>query len=476
MNVPAFIYQVESVTTSADLFTPVSLFSRLRQLFPEALLLESGDYRGAEGSRSYLCAEALARFSVEDGVLHLERPDHTRESRAVTQPGAVVAEFTAFQASLAFAATPDCADMLGWFGYLGYSALPYLEKIAFPKPPAPQEDIPALQYALYRYVLRFDHFHNTLTILRMVRADATETGTTMTAPELLARIERNDATQYPFHTCGPEDAEISDADFVSVIARAQHHIQRGDVFQVVPSRKFRRAYRGDEFQVYRALRSVNPSPFMFFYDYGAFSLFGSSPEAQLLVQDGTAHIHPIAGTLPRGADAASDQALAARLARDPKETAEHVMLVDLARNDLYRHCVNVRVESYQEIQFFSHVIHLVSQVAGDLRPGVTALQVLADAAPAGTLSGAPKHRAMQLIHEWEPTPRSFYGGALGFLGADGSCLHAIMIRTFLARGRTLIYQAGAGIVASSVAENEVLEVAHKLGALRRAIELQSAEC
>lgn len=475
-------FSVESVSVCADLFTPVSLYSQLRQLFTETLLLESGDSRGVTGSISYLCADPLARFSLHGGRLRRNISGRAEQITEITGAEALRSEFAAFQASFVCSVPPassGASSMLGLFGYTGYHALPYLETIEFAKPQAPAEDIPAIYYALYRYVLRFDHFRQTLEVVRLVPekpADAADDAanqpieSVLTAAQLLARLRRNDAPQHPFCALGEELAETTDADFAALVVRAQQHIQRGDVFQVVPSRKFRRAYRGDEFQVYRALRALNPSPFMFFYDYGAFALAGSSPEAQLLIKDGTAWIHPIAGTFPRGADAASDRALAEQLAQDPKEIAEHVMLVDLARNDLYRHCNAVRVESFREVQFFSHVIHLVSQVSGRLRPGATAWEVLADVSPAGTLSGAPKYRAMQLIHEWETTPRNFYGGAVGFFGLDGNCLHAIMIRTLLARQRTLFYQAGAGIVASSVPENEVREVGHKLRALRQAVE------
>lgn len=470
----ALRFQVETVTVTADLFTPVSLYSQLRQLFPETLLLESGDSRGTQGSISYLCAEPLAQFSLHAEQLRSTGPHFNQQVPANTLDSQSLAlAFETWQKSFAFDAPPEIASMLGVFGYTGYHALPYLETIKFPQPSADAENIPALHYALYRYLLRFDHFRQTLTLTRLIwpTSETSENEGVLTAQELLARLRRNDAPQHPFQALDAEQAEISDADFAGLVTQAQHHIQRGDVFQVVVSRKFRRAYQGDEFQVYRALRALNPSPFMFFYDYGAFALGGSSPEAQLLITDGTAWIHPIAGTFPRGADAASDRALAEQLANDPKETAEHVMLVDLARNDLYRHCDAVRVESFREVQFFSHVIHLVSQVSGRLRPDATAWQVLTDVSPAGTLSGAPKYRAMQLIHDWEATPRSFYGGALGFFGSNGNCLHAIMIRTFLAHRRTLIYQAGAGIVAASQPSREVSEVAHKLTAVRKAIEI-----
>jgi len=245
---------------------------------------------------------------------------------------------------------------------------------------------------------------------------------------------------------------------------------RGDVFQIVLSRRFEQPFTGDELNVYRALRSINPSPYLFFFDYGDYKLMGSSPEAQIIIKNGKAVVHPIAGTFKRTGDDETDKKEADRLLLDAKENAEHVMLVDLARNDLSRLCDDVKVEHYREVQYFSHVIHLVSEVSGSVRPGTNPFELLAKTFPAGTLSGAPKIKAMQLIDAFEPTARGSYGGGIGFVGFDGSCNHAIMIRTFLSKQNTLVYQAGAGVVAASKPENELQEVNNKLGALKKAIE------
>ncbi len=282
------------------------------------------------------------------------------------------------------------------------------------------------------------------------------------------------APEYEFARVGEEKANISDEDFAETVRTCQKHIRRGDVYQIVPSRKFVQPFRGDEFQVYRALRCINPSPFLFFFDYGNFALFGSSPEAQLLIRDRIATLHPIAGTYPRGANKTEDREFAEKLQNDPKESAEHVMLVDLARNDLNRNCSGVGVESFKQVEFYSHVIHLVSKVSGELAGSTSAAEILSDTFPAGTLSGAPKYKAMQILNDLEPSGRSFYGGSVGFLDLNGDCTQAIMIRSFLARKRKLIFQAGAGIVSDSDPLKETEEVRNKLGALRRAIEMAEA--
>jgi anthranilate synthase component 1 len=458
-----FNYTAETFQASADTVTPVSLYANLRQLFPETLLLECTETRSPETSCSYLCAAPLARFSVCNGVARLEKNGRRVDEYTLEGPAAVAA-VDAFRAALSVENAPDNAPDL--FGYFGFNAIPCLEDIAFPKPPPEAESIPALQFALYRYVFRFDHYRDTITALQL-----RETGDeAKPVSELYAEISRRQAPSFPFARVGEEIPDMSDGDFAAVVETCKRRIRRGDVFQIVPSRRFTQCYKGDEFQVYRALRRINPSPFLFFFDYGGFTLFGSSPEAQLLTRDGVARSMPIAGTYPRGTDAAHDHALANALRDDPKENAEHIMLVDLARNDLSRHCYPVAVEAFKEIEFYSHVIHLVSRVSGQLNEGATATQALAASFPAGTLSGAPKYRAMQLINQLEPAGRSFYGGCVGFFSLNGDSTHAIMIRSFLARQRQLIYQAGAGVVADSDPIKETAEVRNKLAALRRALE------
>lgn len=468
-------FNSEIVSASADRGTPVSLYANLRQIFPESLLLECLEYDTPETARSYLCADPILKFSISNGAARIELSGRKLKEIKLNSPQAAILAFDEFKDSIEieFAAEPQ-TDLTGLFGYVGFSAIPFLEDIQFKVAPPDEEQIPDFQFALYRYVFRFDHFQNQMTAVKL-RGISESKNETISPRELLDKIIFQRVPEYGFERIGAETSNNSDAGFAEMVRDCQQHIQRGDVFQIVPSRKFVQGYRGDEFQVYRALRRINPSPFLFYFDYGSFSLFGSSPEAQLLIRENTATIHPIAGTYPRGANAAEDREFAENLQNDPKESAEHVMLVDLARNDLSRHCSAVRVESFKQIEFFSHVIHLVSRVSGELNESASAAQVLADTFPAGTLSGAPKYRALEILNEIEPSGRSFYGGSVGFLGLNGECTQAIMIRSFLARRRKLIFQAGAGVVADSVPENETAEVRNKLAALRRAIESAEKE-
>jgi anthranilate synthase component 1 len=463
-------FSAEVVTFAADRGTPVSLYANLRQIFPESLLLECLEYDSPQTARSYLCADPILKFSIKDGAASVDFLGRKIKEMNLTAAQSAVSAFDEFQKSIRVEFSDKAqADLTGLFGYVGYSAIPFFEDIKFENLPPEDERIPDFQFALYRYVFRFDHFQNRLTAVKLREISEAENETT-SVKELLDRITFCRVPEYGFERIGKEISNNDDTDFAEMVRVCQKHIRRGDVFQIVPSRKFVQRYRGDEFVVYRALRQINPSPFLFFFDYGSFSLFGSSPEAQILIRENVATLHPIAGTYQRGDSKAEDRELAEKLQNDPKESAEHVMLVDLARNDLSRHCRNVRVESFKEIEFFSHVIHLVSRVTGELNESVSAAQIFADTFPAGTLSGAPKYRAMEILNDIEPSGRSFYGGSVGFFGLNGECTQAIMIRSFLARRRKLIFQAGAGVVADSVPENETAEVRNKLAALRRAIE------
>lgn len=463
----SFNFNAEILNASSDTTTPVAMYGNLRQIFPETLLLECVEPHQPETASSFVCADAVARFSIKNGKAEIEREGRKIAEFDLTSESAVAA-FDEFQNSIKIRSGEN-TNSAGLFGYVGFSAIPRFEDIRFSKLPPADEQIAEMQFALYRYVFRFDHFRNSLTAIKLQDAE-NAADKTISLSDLFAKITRRRPVEFPFSSEGNEAAEISDAEFAEIVRVCQRHIRRGDVFQIVPSRKFAVNYRGDEFAVYRALRRINPSPFLFFFDYGGFSLFGSSPEAQLLIKNKTATLHPIAGTYPRGQNEREDREFAGKLLADAKETAEHVMLVDLARNDLGRNCSSVKVEKFKTVEFYSHVIHLVSRVTGKLNDGVSAAQVFADTFPAGTLSGAPKYRAMQILNELEPSARSFYGGSVGFFGLDGSCTQAIMIRSFLARRRKLILQAGAGVVADSVPEKETAEVRNKLAALRRAIE------
>ena len=460
---------------------PVEMYANLRRIFPgKTLLLECAEPHAPEAVASFVCADPIAEFTIENGWARIECAGLSIEEIELRHTASAILALTRFQDSIKIRRGENRADekkLSGLFGYVGYGAIPYFEDIEFSKTPPDAERIPDAHFALYRFVFRFNHFQNTLAAIKLCETPSSENTNTVGLAELFAETTgKNTVESLPFATTGAEFSELSDEGFAEIVRVCQRHIRRGDVFQIVPSRKFVVPFQGDEFAVYRALRRINPSPYLFFFDYGKFSLFGSSPEAQLLINNKIATLHPIAGTYPRGKSEAQDLEFAERLSRDAKETAEHTMLVDLARNDLSRNCDRVRVEEFKKIEFFSHVIHLVSRVCGELNGAITnAAQILADTFPAGTLSGAPKYRAMQIINELEPSARSFYGGAVGFLELGGDVTLAIMIRSFLAKEEKLIFQAGAGIVADSVPENETAEVRNKLAALRRAVEQAERE-
>ena len=352
------------------------------------------------------------------------------------------------------------------FGYTSFDAVQFFDSISLASTTKPASDFPMIRYRLYQYVIAINHFKDEIFICENQIAGVESE---FTVVESLIRSK--DVPVFPFKTKGSETSNMTDEYYISIVKKGIASSLRGDVFQIVLSRRFQQSFTGDEFNVYRALRSINPSPYLFFFDYGDYKLMGSSPESQLIVKNGKAIVHPIAGTFKRTGDDAKDEALAEALLNDEKENAEHVMLVDLARNDLSRHATDVTVSSYRKVHYYSHVIHLVSEVTGKLNEGVQPFEILADTFPAGTLSGAPKFKAMQLINQYEPTHRGYYGGCIGLVGLDGSFNQAIMIRTFLSRNNTLYYQAGAGVVAKSVPENELQEVNNKLNALKNAIAL-----
>ena len=455
----------------ADTVTPVGLYLRLRDQYANCLLLESADYHGQQNAFSYLVCEPLATFELRrGGTLHQTLPGTPETTEALAHPREALTRLRDF----ATAGRPDPAAAklpfisTGLFGYMGYEAVQSFEDVTLDAAKVPAGDIPLIRYGVYRYVIAFNHFRQELHLFEHSVA-----GEDQPATDGLDRLENlvrhPSVPSFSFATVGEEQSNQTDDEFLARLTQGQAHCLRGDVFQIVLSRRFQQGFSGDEFNVYRALRSINPSPYLFYFDYGDYKIFGSSPEAQVLVQGREASLFPIAGTFRRTGHDAQDAALAQKLADDPKENAEHVMLVDLARNDLARHGDTVKVKVFREIQYYSHVIHLVSEVNATLAPEANPLQVVADTFPAGTLSGAPKHRAMQLIDELEPTARGYYGGALGHLGFGGDVNLAIMIRSFLSAGNQLTYQAGAGVVAASSVESELNEVHHKLAALRQAL-------
>lgn len=446
----------------ADTITPVSIYLKIRDKFPNSILLESSDYHTADNSFSYICCNPIASIKLENNSMTKTFPDGISEETAIsinTNLPKVIEDFASqFQ--------PEKNNFKfinnGLFGYISYDAVQYFEKIEITKK-AHDLSIPELFYAVYQNIIAINHFKNEAYIF------CHSIDNTNNIKEIEQLLQTKTFASYSFTKEGEAISNLTDVEFKTNVALAKKHCHRGDVFQLVLSRRFSQAFKGDEFNVYRALRNVNPSPYLFFFDYGNFKIFGSSPEAQLVIKNNHAEIHPIAGTFKRTGNDEQDANLAKKLSEDAKENSEHVMLVDLARNDLSRNCTEVKVEKYKEVQFFSHVIHLVSKVTGKLTG--SSMELVANTFPAGTLSGAPKYKAMQLIESIENTNRTFYGGAIGFMDFGGNFNHAIMIRTFLSKNHQLHYQAGAGIVESSTEENEMQEVYNKLGALNKALEL-----
>lgn len=451
----------------ADTTTPVSIYLRLRDVFPNSILLESSDYHSRENSMSYVCCDPLAGIILEKDTLKLTYPNGTQKT--IPSEGLnVQEEVTHFRQQFeCLDDTPFKVISNGLFGYFTYETIQHFEDIRLNSSLSEERDIPLMQYHIYRYVIAIDHFKNELYLFEHRTSQDESSGL-----ERLQYITQNkDFPQYPFESSEEERSNQTDEQFIEIVENMKRHIFRGDVFQIVPSRGFSKAFLGDEFNVYRALRSINPSPYLFYFDYGNFKLFGSSPEAQLTIKNREATIYPIAGTFRRTGNDILDAQLADKLENDPKESAEHVMLVDLARNDLSRHCEQVQVKAFKEVQYYSHLIHLVSKVTGKLQEDANPFFVVGDTFPAGTLSGAPKYKAMQLIDKYENTGRGFYSGAIGYMGFNGDFNHAIMIRSFMSRNNVLHYQAGAGIVADSDPQSELNEVNNKIMALRKAIEM-----
>ena len=448
----------------ADTITPVSVYLKIRDRFPNSILLESSDYHANDNSFSYICCNPIASIKIENEVITQQFPDGTIEQTPIDKTTDVVNTIHEFGQHFEVRDNDFKFINNGLFGYMAYDAVRYYEDIDISK----KENsltIPDVYYAIYKNVIAIDHFKNEAYIFSHCYQCEENTA------EIEHILNVRNFASYNFNMEGDVVSNLEDEEYKEHVRLAKKHCQRGDVFQLVLSRRFSQGFKGDEFNVYRALRSVNPSPYLFYFDFGDFKIFGSSPEAQLIVKDGKAEIHPIAGTFKRTGDDEKDAILAKELTEDDKENSEHVMLVDLARNDLSRNGNMVKVDKYREVQFFSHVIHLVSRVIGQKKDNISTMKVVADTFPAGTLSGAPKHMAMQLIEKYEKTSRGYYGGAIGFMDFNGNFNHAIMIRTFLSKNHQLHYQAGAGLVAASDPEDELQETYNKLGALTKALEI-----
>lgn len=453
----------------ADLITPVGVYSALRDQFPHSLLLESADYHDKSDSKSFICLQPIAGFEARRKNYQIQFPGEETQHFIARENQEVFQSFKKFISTFEAVKTELPFNSSGLFGYSSFEAVEYMEDIEMNNPADKMKGNPDMKYQLYEFVLVFDHFKNELYITQNTIGKKAENKKALEDIKEMLRIRSNPA--FSFQKDGNETALLEASEFMENVKKGIQHCHRGDVFQLVLSRRFHQKFKGDDFNVYRSLRSINPSPYLFYFDYGNFKIMGSSPESQLQINNGIAYINPIAGTVLRSQNAAEDAQRAKALQNNPKEKAEHVMLVDLARNDLSKNSEEVHVETYAEIQYFSHVIHMVSRVSGKLFKSVQGLDIYADTFPAGTLSGAPKYRALEIINETEKISRNFYGGALGFMGFDGSINHAIIIRSILSKNNGLSYQAGAGIVADSTPEGELKEVDNKVAALRKAIEM-----
>ena len=457
-------YHTHSRTLLGDLHTPVSVYLKVRDLFPQSALMESSDYHGSENNRSFIALCPLASMSVEHGKAVFRLPDGERSERELSDAHSLNEAMNDFMKR--FCIRGEYSHYCGLYGYTSFNAVCYTEGIAVKDSREDINDAPDLLYIIYKYIIVFNDYRHELLLLEMTGEEEESN-----LERIVKAIQDRNYTAYDFRAVGPVTSTLTDEEHKANIRRGIAHCLRGDVFQIVLSRRFEQAYVGDDFKLYRALRSINPSPYLFYFDFGGFRLLGSSPETHCRIEGRRAYIDPIAGTTKRTGRKDEDEAAARYLHDDPKENAEHVMLVDLARNDLARNCHDVRIEFFKEMQYYSHVIHLVSRVSGTLNEGADAVKAFLDTFPAGTLSGAPKVRAMQLISELEPHNRGAYGGCIGFIGLDGTINLAITIRTFVSRNGKLWFQAGGGIVAKSNEEYELQEVNNKLGALRKAIEM-----
>lgn len=457
-----FSYHTVTKQVLGDLQTPVSIYLKVRDIYPESALLESSDFHGNENSLSFIALNPLASIGINYDQCTMTFPDHTTEVIPLQENFQVDQAINRFLSQ--FEVTGEGSERCGLFGYTAFDAVRYFENIPVMEAHHEENEAPDMLYILYKDIIVFNHFKNELTLIEL-----TTDGEESQLKQIETYINNRNFASYNFQAVGQETSPITDEEYKAMVREGVRHCLRGDVFQIVLSRRFEQPFKGDDFKVYRALRSINPSPYLFYFDFGGFRIFGSSPETHCKVIDGYASIDPIAGTAFRTGNVEIDKQRTDDLLNDPKENAEHVMLVDLARNDLSRNAHHVKVDFYKEVQYYSHVIHLVSRVSGDINPDRNPVKTYIDTFPAGTLSGAPKVRAMQLITEIEKHNRGAYGGCIGFIGLNGNLNQAITIRTFVSRGNVLYYQAGAGIVAKSKDERELQEVNNKLGALKKAV-------
>ena len=471
-----FNYTTKTRKILADLYTPVGVYMRLRDIYPQSALMESSDYHGSENSRSFIGVHPMASIAVGHGIVTVTYPDGKVEKQELPAFGEGKGEECKLAISKAindfvksFHVEGEGKDFCGLYGFTTFNAVRYFENISVKDTTMEKNDAPDIYYIMYKDIIVFDHYNNTMELIALSDAEGSADEAELDA--LLKAINKANVKPYDFHPVGDTTSTLTDEQHKENVRKCIQHCLRGDVFQIVVSRRFVQKYEGDDFKLYRALRSINPSPYLFYFDFGGYRIFGSSPETHNRIVGDKAFIDPIAGTTKRTGDIEQDRKAAEFLRNDPKENAEHVMLVDLARNDLSRNCHGVKVDFYKDMQFYSHVIHLVSRVSGTLDKDADHIKEFIDTFPAGTLSGAPKVRAMQIISELEPHNRGAYGGCIGFIGLNGDLNQAIVIRTSISRNGELWFQAGSGVVAKSNDQYELEECNNKLGALTKAIHI-----
>lgn len=459
-----FNFSINTKEILADTLTPVAIYLKLRDVFHNSILLEGADFKAGDNQYSFICLEPVAGIKASGNNVSVDYPDGEKEIITLKHRKEATSILSDFSKTFIPQSNMEKIPASGLFGYSTYEAVTYFEDIELSQPEN-SEQIPDIFYQFYKYIVAINHTSNRITIIEHIFNNEESEIQFITD-----QLQNRTFATYKFSTQNGEETNVTDDEYKEMVATGKEHCLRGDVFQIVLSRGFSQQFTGDDFNVYRALRSINPSPYLFYFDFGSFKLFGSSPEAQIKTENGKAYINPIAGTFKRTGNDKEDKELAKKLSKDPKENSEHIMLVDLARNDLSRNADNVKLNFFREIHYYSHVLHMVSEVEGVIRDNTDTVQIYADTFPAGTLTGAPKYKAMELINKYENKSRGYYGGCIGNIGLGGKINLAITIRSFLSKNNTLHYQAGAGIVADSSEENELEEVNNKLAALKMAIE------
>lgn len=451
----------------ADILTPVELYLKLRDKFSNLLLLESSDYQTTKNHSSIICINLISEIRIHNNKIKILYPDNKKSNLSIDSTSPTSIQFYLDNFIQKFDSKNNCSPYSGFYGYTSYDSVQFFENIKLNSFINKSYDVPKIRFGFYANLIIFKHFYNELYIVEHKFSEKNDTSINL----IIDLVYNKNYSYFTFKTIGKKYSNITDNEYKKMVSSGRKACLKGDVFQIVISRQFKQKFKGDEFNVYRALRSINPSPYLFYFDYGDYKLLGSSPESQILVKNNKAYINPIAGTIKRSGNDEKDKKLAQKLIKDPKENAEHVMLVDLARNDLSKNSINVIVDNYKEVQYFSHVLHMVSKVSCILKKKISLIKVFGDTFPAGTLSGAPKYKAMKLIDNIEKINRGIYGGAIGFFGLDGNLNTAIIIRSFISKNNILFFQAGAGIVYGSKADKELEEVNNKLMALNNAIEL-----